>query len=94
VSKRAGEVAKTRTTRVRSRCAERGSYRSLSDEVADQVEQARAAIVLAQIERAKAGSLAHAKWLWSQAAQSRMERQKPEEMSLARLLLDGLAEKH
>ena len=79
-----------RSTRVRARCAQTKRKRSLDEELALQLKKSSKAILQAQIDRAKEGSLQHAKWLWARAEQLRLAEQKPPEVSLAELLMGGI----
>jgi hypothetical protein len=88
LAKKVGAGSSSRSTRVRTRCA--GTKRTLAEEVAVQVERSKRAIVRAQVLKAKEGSLAHTKWLWSYAEKARLAGEEVPEISLAEILLSSL----
>ena len=83
---------KSRGTKVRTRC----KGRTPDEEVEAQLTAALPHIVKANVEKAKAGSLAHTKWLWDKSENTLRIRDGAEaakaRASLAELLMEQLKE--
>ena len=89
--------AKHRASRMRTgRCVLTRSHR-LADEVALQLEAAMQEVVRASVEKAKAGSLQHTKWLCSlvelEQRQSAETECKPASITFSQMLMQELQKK-
>ena len=85
-----GRPGGPRGTKIRTRC----KGRKLETEVQAQIDEALLHIVQASVEKAKAGSLHHAKWLWAVAQEQKRkagEEQVMEKDTLAMLLARELS---
>ena len=85
-----GVARQRRGTRVRARCS---GLRTPDEEVRTQFVEAMPHIVRASVEKAKAGSLVHTKWLWGVIEKLPKKESDEASVSLAALLMEQLEER-
>ncbi len=93
----AGSVAGKSSQRKRAPRCDQSKRRELQEEAIKQVTEAAREIVRANVEKAKAGSLTHTRWLFS-LMELLQEEESPEnqaqQKSLAEMLIKQLKNKH
>ena len=85
-----GSARQRRGTRVRARCS---GQRTPDEEIRTQFVEAMPHIVKASVEKAKAGSLVHTKWLWGVVENLPKKQSEEAAVSLAALLMEQLEER-